>query len=100
MLTRESIIQTLQTYFADKPVKRVWLFGSWARGEADAHSDVDVLVDLDYAGLQSTWDFFGYKPELEGQLHKTVDLFPAESLKTTIAQDADTYKLLIYEKGA
>ncbi len=30
-----------------RPVDRLWLFGSWARGEARADSDIDVLVVLD-----------------------------------------------------
>ncbi len=31
-------------------LKGVYLFGSWARGEAEADSDVDVLIVLDRVG--------------------------------------------------
>ena len=47
ILTIEQIQQTVQDYFKDKPVKKVFLFGSYARNEAEENSDVDLLVDLD-----------------------------------------------------
>ncbi len=46
MLTTEQIKQTVSEYFKDKPVKKVYLFGSYARGEADENSDVDLLLEI------------------------------------------------------
>lgn len=45
MLTIGQIKRTVTDYFKDKPVKRVYLFGSYARGDADENSDVDLLVE-------------------------------------------------------
>lgn len=33
----------------DSSIKRVWVFGSYARNEADLDSDLDLIVDLDNA---------------------------------------------------
>lgn len=33
----------------DSSIKRVWVFGSYARNEADSESDLDLIVDLDNA---------------------------------------------------
>lgn len=33
----------------DSSIKRVWLFGSYARNEADLDSDLDLIVELDNA---------------------------------------------------
>lgn len=33
----------------DSSIKRVWVFGSYARNEADLDSDIDLIVDLDNA---------------------------------------------------
>lgn len=33
----------------DSSIKRVWVFGSYARNEADSDSDLDLIVDLDNA---------------------------------------------------
>jgi predicted nucleotidyltransferase len=49
ILTKEQIQNTITEFFADKPVNKVWLLGSYARGDADEKSDVDVLVDLDFS---------------------------------------------------
>ena len=48
ILSQEHIKQTAQRYFKDKPVKKVYLFGSYARGDAQENSDMDILVELDY----------------------------------------------------
>ena len=31
----------------DSSIKRVWVFGSYARNEADSESDLDLIVDLE-----------------------------------------------------
>lgn len=33
----------------DSSIERVWVFGSYARNEADLDSDLDLIVDLDNA---------------------------------------------------
>ncbi|OGX84430.1 nucleotidyltransferase family protein [Hymenobacter glacialis] len=43
-LSLDYIRQVVAEYFADKPVKRVQVFGSYARGEATAESDLDLLL--------------------------------------------------------
>jgi predicted nucleotidyltransferase len=43
-ITATGIQETIQSVFRGKPVKRVELFGSAARGEMTPDSDVDILV--------------------------------------------------------
>lgn len=47
MLTVQQIKQTVTDDFKDKPVKKGYLFGSYARGEAKEGSDVDLIVEYD-----------------------------------------------------
>jgi predicted nucleotidyltransferase len=43
------INQKIIEYFKDKPaVKKVYIFGSYARNEETPESDVDILVDIDF----------------------------------------------------
>ena len=37
----------LQNYFAGRPVKKAWVFGSFSRGEEKEYSDIDIMVVLD-----------------------------------------------------
>ena len=64
------IRQVLAEYFADKPVRRVQVFGSYARGEATAESDLDLLLEMEQ---QVGWGFFDYARDLTAQLGIQVD---------------------------
>lgn len=49
VLTLEEIRSELQEICKDSSVRRIWIFGSYARNEADSESDLDLLVDLEKA---------------------------------------------------
>lgn len=88
----------LQQFFAVRPVKKAYLFGSSARDEADMHSDIDILVELDHRdpiGMK----FFSYQPELEQLLKKKVDLVTSEGLSKYVKPFIDKDKILIYERA-
>ena len=59
----------------------VYLFGSYARGEATADSDVDLLVDLTGAEINSLFRLGGLYSELEDALGTGIDLVTAASLE-------------------
>lgn len=87
----------LQQFFSDKPVKRAYLFGSSARNEAVAGSDIDILVELDHSkpiGMK----FFLYQMELEELLKTKVDMISAEGLSKYVKPYIDEDKILIYER--
>ncbi len=65
------IRQVLAEYFADKPVRRVEVFGSYARDEATAESDLDLLIEM---ARPVGWQYFNYAPELSKRLGIKVDL--------------------------
>lgn len=91
-------LATINRYLQDKPVVRAYVFGSYARDEADSHSDLDLLVELDYSqpiGLQ----FVGMKFDLEDQLNKAVDLVSADGLSSRIRPFIEQDKQLIYERA-
>ena len=70
----DHIRQVLQQYFADKPVVRVQIFGSYARGEATPESDLDVLLTRDPDGRLTLFNLGQYQLELEQTLQLRVDL--------------------------
>lgn len=60
------------------PIKRLALFGSYARDEATLDSDIDVLVEFSQpVGFQ----FFDLARELEGLLDHSVDLVSRNGIK-------------------
>ncbi len=62
-------------------LKAVYLFGSYARGEADAKSDIDLLVDTQGTELNTLMKLGGLYVDLEDALEKTIDLITAASLE-------------------
>ena len=97
MRLSERQIAVLKNYFADKPVRQVYLFGSYARGDADENSDIDLFVQLDYERLTSAWDVFNYGDEIGKLMRRKVDF--ATKLSKYIADEVEREKLLIYEKA-
>ncbi len=62
--------------------RRAGLFGSVVRGEDQAESDVDFLVELD--GEQSLLDVIGLKQDLEEALGRPVDVVEYGAVKNVI----------------
>jgi uncharacterized protein len=90
-------IATIRSYFEKRPVLKAYLFGSYARNEADNQSDIDILVDLDYSqriGLQ----FIQMKIDLEKLLNTKVDLVSSNGLSQYIKPLVDSEKQLIYAR--
>ena len=81
MLNKEKIIRTLRDHQADIRrfgVKRLGLFGSFARGEQKASSDLDFVVELE----PKTFDaYMGLKQFLEELFDCHVDLVLPNTLK-------------------
>lgn len=45
MTTDKNILfAQIQKYFADKPVKKVFVFGSFSRNEDNSSSDIDLII--------------------------------------------------------
>jgi predicted nucleotidyltransferase len=58
------------------------VFGSYARGDEQEDSDVDVLVD--FGENASLFDLVGLELFLEEKLHHKVDVVPQSSLREEI----------------
>ena len=96
MLTIEKIKETVTDYFKDKPVKKVYLFGSYARGEAGKGSDVDLLLDLDYTqkiGLE----FARWWTVLEMKFDTKVDLVALDTVYPRVKLNAEKDQILLYQ---
>jgi predicted nucleotidyltransferase len=76
-------IRGLQPQLRARGVHRLALFGSFARGEQHAASDVDLLVEFEPE--RKTYDnFFAVCELLEETLHRRVELLTPESLSPHI----------------
>lgn len=86
---KESILPVL----VRNHVKRAGVFGSLARGEARADSDIDLLVEL--ADDASLFDFVGLKFQLEDVVGRPVDLVEYDAIKPLIRSQILKEQLVI-----
>lgn len=75
---REDILSIANTYGASN----VRVFGSVARGEADAESDIDLLVDMEPG--RSLFDMGGLLMDLQEMLGYNVDIVTPQGLRDRI----------------
>lgn len=97
MQTTSSQIQYITKYFQYKPVLKVFVFGSYARGDAHENSDIDLLVELDYTEPIG-WDFIQMQLDLQEILAQKVDLVSARGLSKYIKPIIESEKQLIYAR--
>jgi len=65
-------------------IKRLGLFGSYARGEQTKQSDVDILVE--FSRTPGFFDYLKAETRLSRILKKRVDLVMKDTLKPTIGK--------------
>ncbi len=97
MLTIEQIKNTVTDYFKDKPVRRVYLFGSYARGEATEESDVDLIVEYDDSKKRlSLFDVLRFKVGLEEKFDRNVELIEEDFMHHRFKKSVNEDKLQIF----
>jgi predicted nucleotidyltransferase len=92
----QSIKTRLQGFWADKPIRKAYLFGSAVRGELTPQSDIDILVELDSTKLIGMIEYIKIMDALEELLGRKVDLVATDGLSPYIKSAIAREKLLIY----
>lgn len=92
ILTLENIRHIVKPLANKYCIKEIYLFGSYARGEADEDSDLDFLV-YGGEGFKLT-NILALGEELREVLKKKVDVFEIHEVN----QDSDFYKTIMKEK--
>lgn len=80
---------------AQHNVGRVYLFGSYARGEAGAESDIDLRVDK--GPLKGLFALGALYSDLEDILEKKLDLLTTGSLEPSFLDRIAKEEILLYD---
>jgi predicted nucleotidyltransferase len=86
-MKRDEILEKLREREADlraHGVTHAALFGSVARNEQNAESDIDILVDLDPAIVATIFDYAGVKDYVASLFQGPVDVIDREALKPRV----------------
>ncbi len=95
---RSKLLSNIQTYLAQQPIEKAWLFGSFARGEEGKDSDIDILVRFKQPHKVDLFEYVGMRQDLEDLTGRSVDLVE-EGQELSVAQASIAReKKLIYER--
>ncbi len=97
-MTTQAMTQQIAEYFKTQPVLKAWLFGSFARGEQTAESDVDILVNYDRSQPIGLLKIASMSADLEDLLGRKVDLVEEKMLFPWVAESVNDDKQLIYAR--
>lgn len=85
VFTLEQIKQIVTPIAKKHDVRKLSIFGSYARNEADADSDVDLFVDA--PNLDTLFLLLGLRADLEDALGKEIDLVTAADISYAIQKN-------------
>lgn len=88
----QKIVQELATKY---DVERVFLFGSYARGEETPESDVDLRVDM---ADSPTWSYFNFFSDLEEHLGISVDLVESDGMPDYLLEEVRKDEVKLFER--
>lgn len=94
---RSGIMKAISnTLKKDGRVAAAWLYGSLARGEDTAVSDVDIMVKLNRKKKYSMFDLIDIAYNIEQKINRKVDIVEQEQLKAFAKKTAALDLIKIY----
>lgn len=96
---RKAIIRKIKNYLAkDGRITKAWLFGSFARGEDDYKSDIDVMIEVPQDSKFSLFDLADIQYYLEKLIAKKVDIVMSEGVKPHVMDRIRPDLKIVYER--
>ena len=92
------LLHNIQLCLSHAPVQKAWLFGSFARNEEIAESDIDILVEFISGTKISLFDYGAIVYDLEQTTGRKIDLVQESMLKSFARKSVEHDKVLIYER--
>ncbi|HEO66069.1 MAG TPA: hypothetical protein ENI73_09405 [Spirochaetes bacterium] len=88
--------QETRSILSKHKVKKLSLFGSYARGENDQNSDIDLLVE--FSDRKSLLDIVEIEIELSEALNRKVDLLTEKSISPYLIDNIKKDAKMIYHE--
>ena len=99
-MSLEELKNKIRQYFTGKPVKRVFIFGSFLEKGADAN-DIVLIAEFDYeeAPRFSFLEHIALAQGLEDEVGKKIDLLSYTAIKPDFMKLIEADMQQLYERG-
>jgi predicted nucleotidyltransferase len=98
ILSREEITKAFAKYLSTQDlVNKAWLFGSIARGDNQAKSDVDVVIDVPKEKSFTLFDLAEIQEQFEKLVGRKVDVVMINGLRPAMRARIEKEMVLLYE---
>jgi predicted nucleotidyltransferase len=98
--TIEEIKERIRPVAEKYNLPAVYLFGSYARGEADEKSDVDIMIDRTGTKIRTMLDLAAVFEDMKDSLNTEIDMITTYSLDESrnlrFKKNVESEKLQIY----
>jgi predicted nucleotidyltransferase len=91
----KKVRETIVAILARNDAERIAIFGSYARGEAGAKSDIDILVR--FARKKSLFEIVRIEDELRKSLRRDVDLVTENAVSPYLADTIHRDAVVIFD---
>lgn len=95
----EHVIATLRAHemeLREAGIRRLALFGSVARGDAEAHSDVDLVAEFDPAASMDLIRLVGLERRIGATLGRTVEILPEPVENSRLRRNVERDRLIAF----
>jgi hypothetical protein len=89
------LFKKITSILADYGAKKISIFGSYARGEANPESDIDIIVE--FSERKTLLDIVGIEQEISEALGIKVDLLTEKSISPYLVDRIKKEMMVIYE---
>jgi len=96
MYTVEDIGRIVSKTAVHYGVKKISLFGSYVRGEANENSDIDLHIDK--GDLKGLFQLCRFKAALEDTFNVSVDVVETDGLNNDILERISKEEIVLYER--
>ena len=83
--TKDELLSIIRDFGREYKIPTIYLFGSYARGEANTDSDIDIVIDA--RNIHGLLQFEQARLALSDRLEKPVDMISMQDI-----EDEKTYK--------
>lgn len=101
--TVQEIQKILHPIFEKWALNKAWLYGSYARGKANMHSDIDLRIEG--GRMKGIFGFGSFRNDMENALQKPIDIITNDGVANSMhkgtaekfLENVQREELLIYD---